>query len=189
MNRRTPLRALAFAAALALPAAPALHADDWEARAIVNPDTLIRGVPVPSAFRGLDGKTQPPGLYDFRLRKGTQGILIALLKNGKSVAEFPGKFVPGRPDPDSKNAIGAVDPPEPDRKAGGDPPGGATKGHDISIRKAGGAQDIHFDASSRVSFGGAGGMGKISCSNNLHPGGANLGSISFLLPAVNVQGK
>lgn len=175
-------------AAFALLASPALRAmDDWERRVNIHPDTLIRGVSVPSAFKGLDGKAQPAGMYDVKLQKGTQGILIGLLRNGKTVGEFPGKFVPG-----------AAEPPEPERKAGGDPPGGSTKGHDISIRKMGdgsvkpGAtqmQDFHFDASSKVAFGGGGGAGKISCSNNLHPGGANLGSISFLLPAVQVQGK
>jgi hypothetical protein len=174
-----PFRALAFAGAIALLASPSLRAmDDWEKRINIHPDTLIRGVSVPSAFKGLDGKTQPSGLYDLKLQKGTQGILIGLLRNGKTVGEFPGKFVPGA----------------------ADPPGGATQGHDISVRKAGMGdgsvkpgqaqmQDFHFDVSSRVSFGDGGGAGKISCSNNLHPGGANLGSISFLLPAVQVQGK
>ncbi len=172
---------LVLAAALALLAAPALRAmDDWERQVKIAPDTLIRGVSVPSAFRGLDGKTHPAGLYDLSIRKGTQGILIGLLRSGKTVGEFAGKFVPG-----------AVNPPDPDKSRMGDgsvKQGGATQGHDISVRKAGGMQDIHFDASSRVGFE-YGGMAKISCSNNLHPGGANLGSISFLLPAVNVQGK
>jgi hypothetical protein len=153
-------------AALTLLASPALRADDWEARVKISPDTLIRGVSIPSAFKGLDGKSQPAGLYDLKLHKGTQGILIGLLRNGKTVGEFPGKFVPGA----------------------ADPPGGS-QGHDISVRKAGGAQDIHFDGSSKVAFGEGGGTGKISCSNNLHPGGANLGSIQFQLPAVPVQGK
>lgn len=154
-------------AAFALLASPALRAmDDWERQVKISPDTLIRGVSIPSPFKGLDGKTQPAGLYDVKLQKGTQGILIGLLRNGKTVGEFPGKFVPGA----------------------ADPPGGS-QGHDISVRKAGGTQDIHFDASSKVAFGDGGGAGKISCSNNLHPGGANLGSISFLLPAVQVQGK
>lgn len=44
-------------------------------------------------------------------------------------------------------------------------------------------QDFHFDVSSKVSFGGGGGAGKISCSNNLHPG-AILPYIEFQLPAV-----
>jgi hypothetical protein len=146
-------------------------------------------VSIPTAFKGLDGKTQPPGVYDVQVAQGPQGILIGLLKNGKRVGQATGRIT----------GI-AVDPPEPERKAGGDPPGGSTKGHDISVRKMGdgsvkpGAaqmQDIHFDASSKVSMahGSGGGEGKISCSSNLHPGGANRGSISFLLPAVNVQGK
>lgn len=187
---------LALAGALAFLASPALRAmDDWERRVDVHPDTLIRGVPVPSAFKGLDGKVQPAGMYDVKLQKGTQGILIGLLRSGRTVAEFPGKFVPGA----QSNAA-----PAPlysqgkdfNSNAGVGGPGGATQAHDISVRKMGdgsvkpGAtemQDFHFDASSRVSFGGSG--GKISCSNNLHPGGANLGSISFLLPAVQAQAK
>jgi hypothetical protein len=156
---------LGLTAALALLASPALRADDWEARVKISPDTLIRGVSIPSAFKGLDGTSQPAGLYDLKLHKGTQGILIGLLRNGKTVGEFPGKFVPGA----------------------ADPPGGS-QGHDISVRKAGGTQDIHFDSSSTV-YGGGGGSGKISCSNNLHPGGANLGSIQFQLPAVQAPGK
>ena len=164
-------------AAFALLASPAVRAmDDWERQVKISPDTLIRGVSIPSAFKGLDGKSQPAGLYDVKLHKGTQGILIGLLRNGKTVGEFPGKFVPGA----------------------ADPPGGSTQGHDISVRKMGDGsvkpgqsqmQDFHFDASSKVAFGDGGGAGKISLSNNLHPGGANLGSISFLLPAVQVQGK
>lgn len=155
-------------AALSLLASPALRAmDDWERQVKISPDALIRGVSIPSAFRGLDGKTQPAGLYDLRLNKGTQGILIGLLRNGKTVAEFPGKFVP------AAMGDGSVKP-------------GEAQGHDISVRKAGGAQDIHFDASSKVAMahGSGGGEGKISCSNSLHPGGANLGFISFRLPAV-----
>jgi hypothetical protein len=169
--------ALALAAALTLFASPALRAgDDWERRANIHPDTLIRGVSIPSAFKGLDGKTQPPGVYDMDVRQGTQGILIALLKNGRKVAEFTGKFVPGK-----------VDPSDPNMKVGmGDgsvrPSGGSTQGHDISVRKAGGMHDIHFDVASRVGFE-YGGKGKISCSLNFHPGGANLGSIEFQLPA------
>jgi hypothetical protein len=162
--------------AFALLASPALRAmDDWERRVNIHPDTVIRGVSIPSAFKGLDGKSQPAGLYDVKLHKGTQGILIGLLRNGKTVGEFPGKFVPA--------AGGAgVPPPDPDKARMGD---GSVKPGQAQM------QDFHFDASSRVSMahGSGGGEGKISCSNNLHPGGANLGSISFLLPAVQVQGK
>ena len=57
------------------------------------------------------------------------------------------------------------------------------------MRKAGGVQDIHFDSSSKVSYGSGGGEGKISLSNNLHPGGANLGFIWFELPAGRRSGK
>jgi hypothetical protein len=177
MNRRIAVRALALAGALALYAALAVRGDDWEARAIVNPDTLIRGVTIPQAFRGLDGKSHPGGLYDLKIHQGTQGILIGLLQGGTTIGQFPGKFVPG-----------AFDPPAPIRKAGADPPGG-TQGHDISIRKAGGQQDIHFDVSSKVSFGGGGGAGKISPSANLHPGGANFGFISFELAGGQASGK
>ena len=173
---------LVLAAALAFLAAPALRAmDDWERHVKVAPDTLIRGVTIPAAFRGLDGKAQPAGVYDLKLHQGTQGILIGLLRNGKSVGEFPGKFAAG------------VDPTNPNLKNdpgdGSIKQGGATQGHDISIRKTGGLHDIHFDVSSRVGFEYGGLRGRISPSNNLHPGGANLGSISFLLPAVNVQRK
>jgi hypothetical protein len=135
--------------------------DDWERQVKISPDTLIRGVSIPSAFKGLNGKSQPAGLYDVKLHKGTQGILIGLLRNGKTVGEFPGKFVPGA----ARMGDGSVKP-------------GQTQ-----------MQDFHFDVSSAVSFGEGGGAGKISCSNNLHPGGANLGSIQFLLPAVQAQGK
>ena len=170
-------------AALAIIAFPTLRADDWEARGVVDPGTLIRNIAIPSPFRGLDGKAFPAGAYDMDVRQGTQGILIALLKNGRKVAEFPGKFVPGR-----------VDPSDPNLKAGmGDgsvrPSGGSTQGHDISVRKAGGMHDIHFDGSSRVSYGSGGGEGKISCSLNFHPGGANLGWIEFKLPAVQTHAK
>ncbi len=68
-------------------------------------------------------------------------------------------------------------------------PGGATKMDDWEARARAGMQDIHFDTSSKLSFGSGGGEGKISCSNNLHPGGANQGSISFLLPAVQAPRK
>jgi hypothetical protein len=155
--------------------------DDWERQVKISPDTLIRGVSIPSAFKGLDGKSHPAGLYDLKLRQGTQGILIALLKSGKTVGEFPGKFVPG--------AMLTSQGKEVNSNTWAGAPGGATQAHDISIRKAGGTQDIHFDASSRVGFEHGGIGGTISCSNNLHPGGANLGSISFLLPAVQAQGK
>ena len=165
---------LALAAAAALLATPMVRADDWEARAVVNPDTLIRGVTIPQAFRGLDGKSHPGGLYDLKIHQGTQGILIGLLQGGKTIGQFPGKFT--------------FDPPAPIRKAGADPPGGA-QGHDISVRKAGGQQDIHFDVSSKVSFGGGGGAGKISPSVNLHPGGANLGFIWFELAGGQASGK
>jgi len=181
-SRRILSSALALAGALVLLASPTLRAmDDWERQIKIAPDTLIRGVSIPSPFKGLDGKTQPAGLYDVKLHKGTQGILIGLLRNGKTVGEVPGKFVAGEPlasqgkDVNSNTWAGT--------------PGGATQAHDISVRKAGGMQDIHFDASSKVAFGEGGGAGKISCSNNLHPGGANLGWISFLLPAVQVPGK
>ena len=146
-------------AALALTAAPALRADDGF-RPIFHPPTFqIHDVQVKTSFKGLDGKTQPAGLYDFGIEQRGQAILIGLLRNGKRVGEATGKFVPGA----------------------ADPPGGS-QGHDISVRKAGGMQDIHFDASSKVAFGDGGGAGKISCSNNLHPGGANLGWIQFQLP-------
>ena len=161
MNRRPRLSALALAA-LSLLAAPALRGmDDWERQVKISPDTLIRGVSIPSAFRGLNGKLQPAGLYDLKLNKGTQGILIGLLRNGKTVAEFPGKFAPAK-----------VDPSDPNLKAGMG---------DGSVKPAG-TQDIHFDSSSKVAYGSGGGEGKISVSNNLHPGGTNLGTISFQLP-------
>ena len=192
---KKPMLALAAFALLAFPMLRAM--DDWERQVKIAPETLIRGVSIPSAFKGLDGKTQPAGLYDVKLRKGTQGILIGLLRNGRTVGEVPGKFVPGA----QNNAPAAPltsQGKDFNSNAGAGAPGGATQAHDISIRRTGdgsvkpGAaqmQDFHFDVSSRVSFGGGGGAGKISCSNNLHPGGANLGSISFLLPAVQVQGK
>lgn len=50
-------------------------------------------------------------------------------------------------------------------------------------RKAG-AHDFHFDASSKVSFGGGGGAGRISCSINQHSGPMLLPYIEFHLPAV-----
>jgi hypothetical protein len=170
------LSALALAAALALSAAPALLADDGF-RPIFHPPTLtFRNVRIESAFKGLDGKTFPAGAYDMDVRQGTQGILIALLRNGKKLAEFPGKFVPGSAK--AGMADGSVR-----------PSGGSTQGHDISVRKAGGMQDIHFDVASKVAFGGGGGAGKIACSLNFHPGGANLGWIEFQLPAVQSLGK
>lgn len=148
------LSALALAGALAFATAPVLRADDGF-RPIFHPPTLsFRNVRIESAFKGLDGKTFPAGAYDMDVRQGTQGILIGLLRNGKKLAEFTGKFVPG-----------AMNPPEPERKAGG-------------------LRSLHFDTSSKVSFGGGGGAGKISCSNNLHPGGASLGWIEFKLPAM-----
>ncbi|HSB36478.1 MAG TPA: hypothetical protein VLH41_06340, partial [Thermoanaerobaculia bacterium] len=52
-------------AAVGLLASPALLATDEQAvRPVVRADTLIRGVQIPFAFRGLDGKTQPPGIYE-----------------------------------------------------------------------------------------------------------------------------
>jgi hypothetical protein len=167
---RISRRALVLAAAFALLAFPVLRAgDDWERRVSIHADTLIRGVSVP-AFRGLDGKTQPAGLYDLNLSKGTQGILIGLLRNGKKVGEFPGKFVP--PASRAGMADGSVKP-------------GAKVSDDWEARAR--LNGIHFDGSSKVGFE-YGGIGRISCSNNLHPGG-NEGSISFLLPAVQLQGK
>lgn len=163
---RNSTLALGFAA-LALAAAPALFGEGF--RPIFHPPTItFSAVPIETAFRGTDGKTHPAGKYDFRMQQGTQGILIALLLNGKTLAEFPGKFVPG-----------AQEPPEPDRKAGSDPPNPIkSRGH-----------DIHFDTSSRVAFGGGGGAGKVLFSSQLHPGGANLGWIEFQLPAVQALGK
>jgi len=155
--------------ALALLSAPALHATDEVAgRPAVQPGMLLRNVTIPSAFRGLDGKTHPPGVYEMSVKQGTQEILIEVLKNGKRVAEVQGRYFSGLVSGFSSG----------EREAR--PAGGSTQRDDFQV---------HFDASSKVSFGGGGGAGKISCSNNLHPGGANLGSISFLLPAVKVQGK
>ena len=147
--------ALGFVA-LAFLASPALCVDDWQ----ILPETLIRGVSVSAAFKGLDGKLQPAGNYDLKLHKGKQGILIGLLRNGKTVAEFPGKFVPG-----------ASEPPNSDRKGGMRP------------------RVLNFDDSSKVSTGGGGGAGKILVSSTLHPGGANLGWIEFQLPQGQASGK
>ena len=157
--------ALGFAA-LVIAAAPALFGEGF--RPIFHPPTItFSAVPIETAFRGTDGKTNPAGVYDIKVQQGTQGILIGLLHNGKVVGEFPGKFVPG-----------ATNPPDPDRKVGVDPPEpDKSRGH-----------EIHFDASSKVGFE-YGGKGRVFASSKLHPGGANLGSISFLLPAVQVQGK
>ncbi len=164
MKKTTPVLV-----ALALLSAPRLHAmDEVAILPVVGADTLIRGVSIPSAFRGLDGKPQPPGIYEMSLKQGTQGILIEVLRNGTGVAEVQGRFFSGMV---SRFSAGGRD---------ARPAGGSTQGDVLQV---------HFDASSKVSFGGGGGAGKISCSNNLHPGGANLGSISFLLPAVKVQGK
>lgn len=161
-------KTLAFAAILALVASPALGAvDEGAGRPVVHDDTLIRGVRIPSAFKGLDGKTYAPGAYDLSVRQETQGILIGLLRNGKRVAEFQGRYFAGVVNRFS---------------AGGRAPGPAG-----SSSLAAGLR-VHFDASSRVAFGG-GGAGRISCSNKLHPGGANLGSISFQLPFVQAQAK
>ena len=156
-------------AAAAVLASPALVAMDEEAgRPVVLAGTLIRGVTIPSAFKGLDGKTQPAGLYDMNVQQGAQGILIGLFRNGKRVAEVQGRFFSGVVSRFSAGGQAAQ------------PPGASSQGNHLQV---------HFDASSKVSFPGGGGTGKISCSNNLHPGGANPGSISFLLPAVQVPGK
>ena len=86
---------LAFTLALAFVARP-LRATDGEAeRPVVHADTLIRGVPVPSAFKGEGGRTYPPGAYDVSVRQSPQGILIGLVRNGKPVAEVKGRYFTG----------------------------------------------------------------------------------------------
>ncbi len=184
---------LVLAAALAFLAAPALRAmDDWERHVKIQPDTLIRGVTVPTAFKGSDGKSHPAGAYEISVRNSPQGILIGLLRDGKQVAEMKGRFFAGIVNRFSTGESRV-----------GDPPGGATQGHDASDRKASPAgteahmgdgsvrflkqnidSSVHFDPSSEVSF--AGGAGKISC-NNRHPGEVNPCWISFDLPAVQVN--
>lgn len=166
---------LVFVAAFALwGSVELLGAEGGEPRVVIHPDALVRGVSVPFAFKGEGGKAQPPGLYDLKLRQGTPGILVGLLRNGKQVAEVQGRYFNGFVSRFSAGGRAA------------DPPGGATQGHDISIRTADRAQDVHFGSSSRVAFG-AGGAGKVFCTNNLRPG-AILPYIEFLLlPAVQVQ--
>jgi hypothetical protein len=162
---RTSLGALVLAASFALPASAALNAY----RPAIDGKVLsFQNVQI-GTFRGADGMSQPAGPYELRVQQGAQGILIGLLHNGKTLAEFPGKFVPG-----------LTPPPDPDRKVGNLPP---------DPIRARGAQDLHFDASSKVATGGGGGAGKIFPSSKLHPGGANLGWIEFQLPQGHASGK
>ncbi len=170
MGSRVP--AFAALAALAVAVAPVPAAEPF--RPVFHPPTLtIRNVRVPTSFRGLDGKPQAPGVYDFEVARTPQGILVGLLRNGKRVGEVAGRLTSV-----------VVDPSDPSGNAA-DPPGGATKGHDISVRKNAAPRDVHFDVSSKVSFGG--GAGKISCSNNPHPNRSNPCWISFDLPAVQMN--
>jgi hypothetical protein len=164
--KKKSFAAFLLPATLALTASAALNA---YRPAIDQQGVSFQNVQIPSAFVGLDGKTQPPGAYELHVKQGPQSILIGLLRNGKTVAEFQGKFVEG-----------ATPPPDPDRNVGKLPP---------DPIKARGPQDLHFDASSKVSTGGGGGAGKIFPSSKLHPGGANLGWIEFQLPQGQASGK
>ncbi len=126
------------------------------ARPVFDVPVLLLPALIPAAFRGLGGNTLPPGPCDVELRQqpGSEAILIGLLRGGKRVGEASGRFVPG----------------------------GATKMDDWEARARQNPNEIHFDGSSKVGFE-VGGLGRISCSNNLYRGG-NPGSIEFLLPAV-----
>ena len=116
---------------------------------------LLLPAVIPVAFGGLGGKTLPPGPCDLELRQqpSSDAILIGLLRGGKRVGETTGKFVPG-----------------------------STKMDDWEARARQTPNEIHFDGSSKVGFE-YGGLGQISSSSKLYPGG-NAGSIQFLLPAV-----
>ncbi len=170
------LRAILFALAAVLVVAASTSAlGDDGFRPIFHPPTFtIHNAQITTSFRGLDGKTQPPGVYDLEVSQGPQGILIGLLKNGKRVGEARGKFIRGMSNPPEPEKAGMAD---------GSVKPGTKVSDDWEARNRAKLQDIHFDASS--AFNGDGrGSGKISCSNNLHPGGANKGSIEFQLPAV-----
>jgi hypothetical protein len=149
-----PVTGLGPAGRPTLPAGAAPHLSVVHPR-LDSPVLLLPAV-LPVAFRGLDGKTLPPGPCDLELSQqpGSDAILIGLLRAGKRVGETSGKFVPG----------------------------GSTKMDDWEARARQNPNEIHFDGSSKVGFE-YGGKGRISCSNNLYPGG-NAGSIEFLLPAV-----
>lgn len=176
MKKKT-LAVLLLSAALGLAATAALNAY----RPAIDGKVLsFQNIQI-VAFRGADGMSRSAGPYELRIQQGAQGILIGLLRNGKTVGEFPGKFAAGMGQPpDPIRAAGMGEPPEPSRAAGmGEPPDPG--------RAAGKA--LHFDSSSRIAFEQGGRTVKIFPSNQLHPGGANLGWIEFQLPAGQASGK
>ena len=144
---------------------------------------LLPAVKVPHAFKTASGKTLPAGLYDFELLgQGNDRIRIGLLKGGQRQGELIGSL---------KGSKSWGDPHAPQ---GGRSPAGSAQMGDGSVRFVSPGispttfQKLGFTPASKVSFGGGGGAGKISCSNNLQPGEI-LPYIEFSLPPAAQQAK
>jgi hypothetical protein len=174
---------------------------------------VVAGVNFPQPFQTPSGQVLKAGLYDLKVvSDGTEGVLIGLLKGGKQVGQLRGTVMQGgepycggcykpqkrsggpgmahydhavtrpaepgagdeRPNPLPVDQGIKLQPTPRDGKAGsGTDPQNAPKAF----------RDLGFSPASPVSFGG--GLGKISNSNTLQPGGANAPSIEFaFVPAV-----
>lgn len=168
---------LTVLAILALTGGGALAAD----KILKGDQFVVAGVNFPQPFKTPSGQVLKAGVYDLKVvSDGTEGVLIGLLKGGKQVGQLRG-IVKALP----------VDQGVKLQPAGG--PGMALpvdQGIKLQPTPRGGKafRDLGLTPASAVSFGG--GLGKISNSNNLHPGGANLPNIEFaFLPAAQAPGK
>ena len=163
---------LTVLAVLALAGSGILAAD----KILKGDQLVVAGVNFPQPFKTPSGQILKAGVYDLKvISEGGDGVLIGLLQGGKQVGQLRG-IVKALP----------VDQGVRKQPAGG--PGMALpvdQGIKLQPTTRGGKafQDLGFTPASPVSF--LGGTGKISCSNNLQPGGANLPYIEFaFVPAI-----
>lgn len=174
---------LTVLAVLALAGSGALAAD----KILKGDQFVVAGVNFPQPFKTPSGQILKAGVYDLKVvSDGTEGVLIGLLKGGKQVGQLRGiaKALPVdqgvRKQP--AGGPGMALPVDQGVKLQPTPRGGQAAGAVVPLdNKA--FRDLGFTPASPVSF--LGGTGKISCSNNLQPGGANLPYIEFaFVPAI-----